>query len=198
MKRSFDFIFSFLGILLLLIPGGIICLFIMAGDGHSPFYFQERVGQFGRSFRLIKFRSMRIDASQAIPLTVGRDPRITRIGHFIRKYKIDELPQLINVWKGDMSLVGPRPEVRKYVDLYNNEQQRVLDVRPGITDYASIQYFDESQLLAQSEHPEQTYIEVIMPAKLQINLQYIPRSGVVEDVKIIFLTFARMLGISKK
>jgi lipopolysaccharide/colanic/teichoic acid biosynthesis glycosyltransferase len=134
-----------------------------------------------------------MNAPQGAQLTVGRDPRITRIGSWIRKYKVDELPQLINVLKGDMSLVGPRPEVRRYVDLYSDSQRGVLKVRPGITDYASIEYFDESNLLSKSADPEKTYIEEIMPAKLKINLRYLENPSVWEDLRVIGLTFLRIL-----
>ena len=127
-------------------------------------------------------------------LTVGeRDSRVTRVGYFLRKYKLDEFPQLINVLKGDMSIVGPRPEVRKYVDMYTLEQMRVLSVRPGLTDIASIQYVHENELLAASEDPEKTYIEEVMPAKLRLNLQYIDNQSVMGDVKLILQTFAAIL-----
>jgi lipopolysaccharide/colanic/teichoic acid biosynthesis glycosyltransferase len=128
-------------------------------------------------------------------LTVGgRDPRVTKAGYYLRKYKLDELPQLINVLAGDMSLVGPRPEVRKYVSMYSNEQLRVLDVRPGITDYASIEYMDENELLAKSEHPEETYIHEIMPAKLRLNVKYIQERSFVGDIGIIIRTVNKILN----
>ncbi len=194
MKRLFDFFCSLIGIILLLPFFLIIGVWIFMDDFHSPFYKQERVGKNGKLFWLLKFRSMRVHSSQKVQLTIGRDPRITRVGHFIRKYKIDELPQLINVLKGDMSLVGPRPEVVKYVNLYSEEQKVVLQVKPGITDYASLEYFEESDLLAQSIDPERTYIDEIMPAKIQINLKYIPNANVLEDIKIIFLTLKRIVS----
>jgi len=138
---------------------------------------------------------MRNDSEKKGQLTIGsRDPRITGIGYFLRKAKLDELPQLINVLKGDMSLVGPRPEVRKYVDLYTEEQKKVLLVRPGITDYASLKYFEESDLLAKSAEPEKTYIEVIMPEKLKINLEYIDKVSLGEDIRIIFKTIKRIFS----
>jgi lipopolysaccharide/colanic/teichoic acid biosynthesis glycosyltransferase len=171
----------------------VIALLIFLQDGHGPFYWQERIGFGGMPFQMWKFRSMRKNAPQGAQLTVGKDPRITPIGHFIRKYKLDELPQLINVWKGDMSLVGPRPEVKRYVDLYTNDQKRVLLVKPGITDYASLEYFEENTLLGKSANPEKTYIEEIMPAKIMINLKYIDRASVTEDIRIIFLTIARII-----
>ncbi len=137
---------------------------------------------------------MRTDADKKGLLTVGgRDSRITRVGYFIRKYKIDELPQLLNVFIGDMSLVGPRPEVRKYVDMYNTEQKKVLTVKPGITDYASIEYSNENELLGKAQDPEKVYIEEIMPAKLKLNLKYIAEQGVATDIKIILKTVAKIL-----
>jgi lipopolysaccharide/colanic/teichoic acid biosynthesis glycosyltransferase len=194
MKRLLDLICSLFGLIILLPFFLIIGVWIFLDDYHSPFYRQERVGKDGKVFWLLKFRSMRVDSSQKVQLTVGKDPRITKVGHFIRKYKIDELPQLINVLKGEMSLVGPRPEVVKYVNLYTEEQKIVLHVKPGITDYASLEYFEESNLLAQSNDPEKTYVEEIMPAKIQINLKYIPNANILEDVKIIFLTLKRIVS----
>jgi lipopolysaccharide/colanic/teichoic acid biosynthesis glycosyltransferase len=192
MKRVLDIICSLVGVIVLLPFFVVIGLWIFLDDFHSPFFVQERIGQFGKPFGLLKFRSMRVNSSQKVQITVGRDPRITKVGHFIRRYKVDELPQLINVFKGDMSLVGPRPEVAKYVNLYSEEQKVVLQVKPGITDYASLEYFEESELLAKSEDPEKTYIEEIMPAKININLKYIPKASVKEDIKIIFLTLKRI------
>jgi lipopolysaccharide/colanic/teichoic acid biosynthesis glycosyltransferase len=152
------------------------------------------VGKNGKDFYLFKFRSMRTDADKKGLLTVGgRDPRITRMGYYLRKYKLDELPQLLNVLIGDMSLVGPRPEVRKYVNLYTTEQQQVLQVQPGITDYASIEYSNENELLGKAADPEKVYIEEIMPAKLKLNLKYIAEKGLITDLKIIFRTFAKIL-----
>lgn len=143
---------------------------------------------------LLKFRSMRLGSDKSGLLTIGgRDPRVTRSGYFIRKYKIDELPQLINVLIGEMSLVGPRPEVRKYVDLYNLEQRKVLLVKPGITDLASLEYFNENELLAQSTDPERTYIDTVMPDKLKLNLKYINQAGLIADIKIILRTIHRVV-----
>ena len=153
------------------------------------FYKQLRVGRNGKDFYVYKFRSMRIGSDRQGLITVGgRDPRITRIGYFIRKYKLDELPQLFNVLKGDMSLVGPRPEVRKYVDLYTDEQRKVLSVRPGITDYASIEYVDENTIWGQAEDADKAYVEQIMPDKIHYNMKYIEHRSVMEYFKIIFLT----------
>jgi len=194
MKRVFDVIFALIGLLVLSPFFLMVCLFIFVDDFHSPFFKQERVGKNGKLFWLFKFRSMRVNASQKVQITVGKDPRITKIGFFIRKYKIDELPQLINVLVGDMSFVGPRPEVAKYVNLYSEEQRMVLKVKPGITDYASLEYFEESELLAKSPDPERTYIEEIMPEKIRINLKYIPKASVIEDTKVIFLTLKRIVS----
>ncbi len=194
LKRIFDILLSGIGILLLLPLFLVVIVWIKSDSKGSAFYRQLRVGQFGKDFSLLKFRSMRIGSDKAGLLTIGgRDPRVTRSGFFIRKYKIDELPQLFNVFFGQMSLVGPRPEVRKYVDLYNETQQRVLLVKPGITDLASLEYFDENDLLAKSEHPEKTYVEVVMPHKLELNLQYIDQSGLLADVRIILRTIKRVV-----
>ncbi len=194
MKRAFDIIFSFFGLLALFPFFLFIGVWILIDSPGGIFYRQTRVGRNNRDFRLWKFRSMRPDSDKKGLLTVGgRDPRITRSGYFIRKYKIDELPQLINVLTGEMSFVGPRPEVRKYVDLYNEEQKRVLNVRPGITDVASLEYFEENDLLAKSSDPERTYIEEIMPAKLKLNLQYISKANLATDLGMIMKTIARIL-----
>ncbi|HRG54096.1 MAG TPA: sugar transferase, partial [Bacteroidia bacterium] len=174
MKRLFDIFFSLVGIIILIPFFLLISLLIIFDSKGGIFYRQVRVGKNGTDFYLFKFRSMRTDADKKGLLTVGgRDPRITRMGYYIRKYKIDELPQLLNVLLGDMSLVGPRPEVRKYVNLYNAQQMLVLSVQPGITDYASIEYSNENEILGKALDPEKTYIEEIMPAKLQLNLKYI-------------------------
>jgi lipopolysaccharide/colanic/teichoic acid biosynthesis glycosyltransferase len=159
------------------------------------FYLQTRVGINNKDFRLFKFRTMHVNADKKGLLTVGgRDSRITTIGYYLRKYKLDELPQLLNVFFGTMSLVGPRPEVRKYVDLYTIEQAKILEVKPGITDYASLEYFDENELLAKSQEPEKTYIEEIMPAKLKLNAKYIEELGLLTDIRIILKTLKRIIG----
>lgn len=164
-------------------------------DSEGPvFYRQVRVGKGNRDFRLFKFRSMRVGSDRKGLITVGgRDPRVTRSGYYIRKYKLDELPQLINVFTGDMSLVGPRPEVRKYVDLYTPEQMHVLDVRPGITDPASIRYRNENELLAQVVDPDRYYVEVIMQDKLQLNLEYVEKQSFRFDLQLIFKTFSEII-----
>ena len=194
MIRFFDFILSLVG-LVILAPIFIVLAIWIKIDSKGPvFYKQVRVGQNGIDFGLFKFRSMVVDADKKGLITVGgRDPRITRSGYFIRKYKLDELPQLINVLVGDMSLVGPRPEVRKYVDLYTDEQQKVLSVKPGITDYASIEYMDENEILGKSSDPEKTYIEEIMPEKIKYNMKYINNKSLFEYFKIILLTVLKIV-----
>ena len=194
MIRFFDFILSLVG-LVVLAPIFIVLAIWIKMDSKGPvFYKQVRVGQNGIDFGLFKFRSMVVDADKKGLITVGgRDPRITHSGYFIRKYKLDELPQLINVLVGDMSLVGPRPEVRKYVDLYTDDQQKVLSVKPGITDYASIEYMDENEILGKSSDPEKTYIEEIMPEKIKYNMKYIQNKNVSEYFKIIFLTLLKIV-----
>lgn len=193
-KRIFDILFSSVILLFFLPIGLIISLLIILTSSGGVFYRQERIGKSGIPFLIMKFRSMRTDSDVKGKLTVGmRDPRITSIGYFIRKYKLDEFPQFINVLKGDMSVVGPRPEVQEYVDLYSQDQRKVLDVKPGITDYASLFYFKENELLAQSINPQKTYIEEIMPAKLKLNEKYLENPTVFHDLKIIFKTFAKIL-----
>lgn len=195
MKRLFDITFSFVGLMFLFPFLIFISVIIMLSSKGSIFYIQKRVGYKGKDFNLIKFRTMQPGAENQGLLTVGgRDPRITGVGYFLRKYKLDELPQLINVLIGDMSLVGPRPEVRKYVDLYTDEQRKVLNLKPGITDHASIEYFNENDLIAQSKNPEETYINEIMPAKIKLNLKYMNEVSVLTDLRLIFKTFARILS----
>ncbi|RUL58470.1 sugar transferase [Prevotella koreensis] len=195
MIRLFDILFSTIGLLLLSPLFLVIYIIIIIESKGGGFYSQTRIGKNGIPFAIYKFRSMRTDADKHGLITVGgRDPRITRIGYYIRKYKIDELPQLWNVLVGDMSLVGPRPEVQKYVDLYTEEQRKVLSVRPGITDYASIEYVDENILLAKSDDPDRTYVEVVMPAKIVLNMKYINNKSLKEYFKIIFLTLAKIVG----
>lgn len=194
MIRFFDFILSLVGLVVLAPIFIVLAIWIKIDSKGSVFYKQVRVGQNGIDFGLFKFRSMVVDADKKGLITVGgRDPRITRSGYFIRKYKLDELPQLINVLLGDMSLVGPRPEVRKYVELYTDEQQKVLSVKPGITDYASIEYMDENEILGKSNDPEKTYIEEIMPEKIKYNMKYIQNKNVSEYFKIIFLTLLKIV-----
>lgn len=194
MTRFFDTVFSGIGLLLLSPLFLMLYVLIRLESKGGGFYSQERTGKDGKQFRLYKLRSMRKDADKTGLITVGgHDPRITRMGYFIRKYKLDELPQLWNVFIGDMSLVGPRPEVKKYTDLYTDEQRRVLSVRPGITDWASIEYVDENEILGQAANPDKAYVEQIMPDKIRYNMRWIDHQGVGEYFKIIFTTFWRIL-----
>jgi len=194
MKRLVDILFS-IGILGLFFPlGCFLSLAILFESKGGIFYRQERIGKDGKAFFLLKFRSMRPLADQSGKLTIGtKDPRITRVGTFIRKYKLDEFPQFINVLKGEMSLVGPRPEVSEYVGLYSQEQQKVLGYKPGITDVASLAYFEENRLLAESQDPHRTYVEEIMPEKLRLNLDYQQKANVLTDIGVIIRTALRIL-----
>lgn len=190
MKRLFDILASFIGLIIISPVFLILGIWIKLDSKGPVFYKQIRVGRGNKDFFLYKFRSMRVGADKDGLITVGgRDPRVTRSGYYIRKYKLDEFPQLINVLKGDMSLVGPRPEVRKYVEMYTPEQMHVLDVRPGITDLASIRYRNENELLEKAEDPDKYYIEVIMQDKLRINLEYVRNHSFLYDIKLIFGTF---------
>ncbi|MBS5413075.1 sugar transferase [Bacteroides thetaiotaomicron] len=194
MIRFLDIFFSFCGLLLLMPVFLILYLFIRIESKGPGFYSQIRVGKGGKDFRLYKFRSMRVGADKKGLITVGgRDSRITRVGYFIRKYKLDELPQLWNVLLGDMSLVGPRPEVRKYVDIYTEDQWKVLSVRPGITDYASIEYVDENEILGKAIDPDKVYVEQIMPDKIRYNMKYIQSRSVFEYFKVIILTILHVV-----
>lgn len=194
LKRVFDFVFSFCFLILLLPLFLLISILIIINSQGPVFYLQSRVGKSNVDFKIFKFRSMYVASDKSSFITIGnRDPRITSVGYYIRKYKLDELPQLINVLLGNMSFVGPRPEVRKYVELYSAEQLKVLTVKPGITDYASIQYSNENEILASSSNPNKEYIEVVMPAKLQLNLKYIKEQSFFTDVKILYLTFLKIL-----
>ncbi len=190
MIRFFDIVFSGLGLIILSPLFLILYILIRMESKGGGFYAQERIGKEGKPFKLYKFRSMRKDADKGSLITIGgKDPRITRTGYFIRKYKLDELPQLWNVFVGDMSLVGPRPEVEKYTRLYTEEQRKVLSVKPGITDWASIEYVDENEILGKAEDPDKAYIEQIMPDKIRYNMKYIENKSVKEYFKIIFTTF---------
>ena len=194
MKRLFDIVASGVGLVVLSPLFAVLAVWIKADSRGPVFYRQTRVGRNNKDFRLYKFRSMRPDSDKLGLITVGgRDPRVTRSGYYIRKYKLDELPQLINVFVGDMSLVGPRPEVRKYVDMYTPDQLHVLDVRPGITSLASIRYRNENDVLAASDDPERCYIERVMPDKLEIDLEYVARAGLWSDIKLIFRTFKEII-----
>lgn len=195
-KRIFDLIFTVPGLIVLLPFFVLIALWIKLDSKGPVFYLQERVGRYGETFKIYKFRTMVKNADKiGGAITIGDDPRITKVGRFLRKYKIDELPQLINVLKGEMSLVGPRPEVIKYVNLYTSEQKEVLNLMPGITDPASIKYRNENILLAASRDtyeasydPEQVYIQEIMPDKIRINLEYASRATIFTDFKVIVKT----------
>jgi len=194
MKRLFDILMS-LTILVLFAPFGLLLsLCILLESKGGVFYRQERIGLNGKPFKLLKFRSMHPNAELQGKLTVGaRDPRVTRVGAFIRKYKLDEFPQFINVLKGEMSVVGPRPEVAEYVLKYSEEQRKVLNYKPGITDLASITYFEENKLLAKSTDPERTYIEEIMPEKIRINLDYQTNANVWKDLGVVWRTARRII-----
>ena len=195
MKRLFDIIASCAGLLCLSPLFVVIGIWIKLDSPGPVFYRQVRVGRNNQDFRIFKFRSMRVGADKKGLITVGgHDPRVTRSGYFIRKYKLDEFPQLINVFIGDMSLVGPRPEVRHYVDLYTPEQMHVLDVRPGITSLASIRYRNENELLDQAENPEQYYIQTVMPHKLAIDLEYVRNASFLYDIKLIFSTLKHIIA----
>ena len=194
MKRLMDVVFSFF-ILMAFLPFGLIISICIALESRGGvFYRQERIGLGGKPFMLLKFRSMRPNAELQGKLTVGaRDPRVTRVGAFVRRYKLDEFPQFINVLRGDMSVVGPRPEVMEYVRHYTAEQRKVLDYKPGITDLASISYFEENKLLAKSRDPERTYLEEIMPNKIRINLEYQLTATVWRDLGVVWKTALRMI-----
>lgn len=193
-KRLFDMVFSFFGIILLLPFFVVISILILIDSKGGILYLQTRVGRDNKDFKLFKFRTMRTGSDKIGLLTVGdRDSRITGMGYWLRKYKLDELPQLFNVLKGDMSFVGPRPEVRKYVNLYTEEQLKVLTVRPGITDNASIKYANENELLLSDADPEKFYINKLLPAKLKINLEYLSDQGLINDLKIILKTVFMIL-----
>ena len=190
MKRIFDVVASGLGLIVLSPLFLILAIWIKLDSRGPVFYRQVRVGRYNKDFRIFKFRSMRVGSDKGSLVTIGgHDPRITRSGFFIRKFKFDELPQLINVFIGDMSLVGPRPEVRHYVDYWTPEQMHVLDVRPGITDPASIKFRNENELMEQAEDPEKYYIEVIMQEKINLYLEYVEKHNFFYDLGLIFKTF---------
>lgn len=194
MPATIDKTFAFLGLLILSPLLLIITVLIKLDSRGKIFYLQPRVGKNNQEFQLYKFRTMCTDADKKGLLTVGgRDPRITRAGYYLRKTKLDELPQLINILKGEMRLVGPRPEVRKYVNLYTIRQLKVLEVEPGITDPASIEFRNENELLEKASDPESFYIENVMPKKLDLNIQYLERKSSWNDVKVIFQTLAAIL-----
>ena len=194
MKRLFDIIASGMGLICLSPLFAVFAIWIKCDSQGPVFYRQVRVGRGNKDFSLFKFRSMRPDSDKLGLITVGgRDPRVTRSGYYIRKYKLDEFPQLINVFLGDMSLVGPRPEVRKYVEMYTPEQMKVLSVRPGITSLASIRYRNENDILAAAEDPDKCYIEQVMPDKLAIDLEYVKQATLLNDIRLIFSTFKEII-----
>ena len=193
LKRIFDIILSLFGLIILLPFMLIIAIFIKLDSKGPVFFKQLRVTKNGREFKIFKYRTMRVGSDKYSQITVGKDDRITKIGSFLRKYKLDEIPQLINVLIGDMSLVGPRPEVPKYVALYTDEQKEILKVRAGITDYASIEFSNENDLLALEEDPEKAYIKKVMPKKIELNKKYISEISMLTDIKIILLTIKKIL-----
>lgn len=198
-KRCFDIAASFFGILFLLIPFAAVAVAVKCSSRGPVFFRQVRVGKNGREFRIYKFRTMVADAEKkGMQITVGGDSRVTGIGRVLRKTKVDELPQLFNVFAGQMSFVGPRPEVPHYVDMYSDYQKSVLRIKPGITELASIVYRDENDVLAKSEDPERTYIEEIMPEKIKLNMQYMQKMNVFYDIYLIFRTFAAVLKRGEK
>ncbi len=196
MKRIFD-IFTSSIILMTFFPFGvIISLSILITSKGGVFYIQERIGKKLKPFGLLKFRTMVIGSDSKGALTVGtNDSRITTIGRLLRKFKLDEFPQFFNVLLGHMSIVGPRPEVKEYVDLYNEEQLEVLNVKPGITDIASLEYFNENELLGRSSDPQKTYIEEVLPAKIELNKQYLRNPSLLSDIKIMWRTFLKIIGV---
>ena len=195
MKRIFDIVFSLFALLITLPLVLIAVIFIKLDDYDSPVLFKQKRGGINMNyFSIYKFRTMRISSENQGKLTVGNDNRISKPGKWIRKFKIDELPQFINVLKGEMSVVGPRPEVEKYILLYNDEQKKIFRVKPGITDYASIAYFNENKLLGESNDPEKTYVEKIMPDKLKLNLKYIEEQSLLVDIKVIFKTILKIIN----
>jgi len=195
MKRVFDLIIAIVVLIVFLPLFLIVSILIMMESKGGIFFKQKRIGKDLIPFNILKFRTMYVNAEAKGKLTVGsKDSRITKIGFWIRKYKIDELPQFINVAKGEMSIVGPRPEVSKYVNLYSNIQKKVLSIKPGITDYASLKYFEENKLLGESLNPEETYVKEIMPEKLKINLEYLEKNSFKNDLIIIWKTFLRIIS----
>lgn len=193
-KRIFDFVVSLFGVIIISPILLIVAIAIKVDSKGNVLFLQKRVGKKGNPFYIYKFRTMVTDAERlGKQITVGKDNRITKVGALLRKYKIDELPQLLNVIKGDMSLVGPRPEVPRYVELYTEEERKVLDVRPGITDLASLRYKDENDILGKVENPEEYYINIIMKDKLKLNLEYIEKSNILFDISLIFKTIIKCI-----
>jgi lipopolysaccharide/colanic/teichoic acid biosynthesis glycosyltransferase len=193
MKRLFDIIFALFVLICFFPIGMILSIWIVFESPGGIFFSQDRVGKNGKTFRLLKFRSMYVEAEALGRITVGaRDARITKAGYYLRRYKLDEFPQFINVLKGEMSIVGPRPEVQEYVNLYTESQRKILEVKPGITDLASLAYFHENELLANSEDPQQTYINEVLPAKIKLNEDYLKNPTLTQDLAIIWKTIAKI------
>ncbi len=194
MKRCFDLVVSFAGLIVLAPLFLLIALAVKLDSGGPVMFLQERVGRGFRRFKICKFRTMVVDAPKlGLQITAGEDPRITRVGRFLRKWKLDELPQLLNVLKGEMSLVGPRPEVPRYVDMFREDYACVLSVRPGITDPASLKYRDEADILAKSDNPEETYVREILPEKISLAKDYAARSSLRGDIVLIWRTFRHVV-----
>ena len=193
LKRIFDITLSLFGLIILLPFMLIIAILIKFDSKGTVFFKQIRITKGGKEFKIFKYRTMKAGSDKYSQITVGKDERITKIGSFLRKYKLDEIPQLINVLIGDMSLVGPRPEVPKYVALYTDEQKEILKVKAGITDYASIEFSDENDLLASEEDPDKEYIEKIIPKKIELNKKYLSEISVLTDIRIILLTIKKIL-----
>jgi len=193
-KRIFDITSSFM-VLVLLFPFIIIISVLIKLDSKgSVFFSQIRVGKNGKDFLLLKFRTMKVANENSSLITIGKDNRITNFGRVLRKYKLDELPQLVNILFGKMSVVGPRPEVRKYVNLYSSIQLEILNAKPGLTDPSSLKFSNESELLGKVENPEKYYIEELMPAKIDLSLRYIKSQNFTNDLKIIFRTFSKIFS----
>jgi lipopolysaccharide/colanic/teichoic acid biosynthesis glycosyltransferase len=193
MIRLFDLFFSLVGLILFFPFSVLIAILNSFETNGKPFFIQQRVGKDGKIFDLIKFRTMCNNSGDENQLTIGkRDKRITRFGFFLRKYKLDEIPQLLNVIRGEMSLVGPRPEVPKYVQMYNQDQKKILGIKPGLTDYASILFFYENEILAKSNEPEKTYIEDIIPQKIELNNRFISDPSLRQYFSILWLTIRKI------
>ncbi|MDO4690254.1 MAG: sugar transferase [Fusobacterium sp.] len=197
-KRVFDLFFSILGLIFFFPIFLIIAVFIKLDSSGEVFFRQIRITKDGEKFKIYKFRTMKKDTEGNKQITVGQDSRVTKVGNFLRKTKLDELPQLINIIKGEMSFVGPRPEVPKYVAYYTEEQKEILKVKAGITDYASIYFSNESEILGIQEDPEDYYIKNIMPYKIELNKKYIEEMGLITDIKIIVLTILKIIGVEIK
>ncbi|HCY45117.1 MAG TPA: glycosyl transferase [Flavobacteriales bacterium] len=193
LKRSFDIIMSALGMYLLSPFLLLLSLALILNSGFPIFYFQERIGKGGHAFKLIKFRTMRTN-SKGLQITLDKDPRITGVGNFLRKYKLDELPQLLNIFLGQMSFVGPRPEVRKYVELYTAEEKKIVSIKPGLTGLDSLNYSQESELLKNTTDPEHTYITEILPEKIKLNLVYLEKRNFGYDISIILATIKKIFS----